>query len=203
MKIAAIVLAAGSSDRMSPGNKLLLPVQGKPIIIKSLDNVIQAGYAPVVVVLGCEMESVREVLVGRRVDVAANPDWEKGLSSSIKVGIRSLPENLAGALLMLADMPLVQVATLINLKKRFLAGDGTKIVFPTYGKRQGNPVLFPARLFPELLELEGERGAKSLLRKYAADAVPVPVQSDEVLMDCDTPEDYRRILSRIEQQPLQ
>jgi molybdenum cofactor cytidylyltransferase len=149
------------------------------------------------------MDSVREVLAGRHVDVAENPDWAMGLSGSIKTGINSLPEGLDGALLALADMPLVQIATLKSLKDEFLANDGQKIIFPTHDAHQGNPVLFPARFFPRLLRLEGDRGAKDLLRTYAAEAVPVPVLSDEVLMDCDTSEDYRLILSRVEQQSLQ
>jgi molybdenum cofactor cytidylyltransferase len=140
------------------------------------------------------MDSVREVLAGRHVDVAENPDWAMGLSGSIKTGINSLPEGLDGALWALADMPLVH---------EFLANDGQKIIFPTHDAHQGNPVLFPARFFPRLLRLEGDRGAKDLLRTYAAEAVPVPVLSDEVLMDCDTSEDYRLILSRVEQQSLQ
>ena len=168
------------------------------MIIRTLSNVIQARYAPIVAVLGCEMESITKVLAGRQVEIAENPEWELGLGSSIKTGIRSLPEDAAGALLMLADMPLVQATTLQCLKERFLAVDGKKIIFPIYGTRQGNPVLFPAWVFPDLLQLERGQGAKPLLRKYANQTVPVSIQSEEILLDCDTSEDYRRILALME-----
>ncbi len=86
-----------------------------------------------------------------------------------------------------------------DLIPSFIAAGGERIVYPTCEGRQGNPVLFPARFFDDLLNLQGDRGAKELLKKHAADTVAVPVESREVLQDCDSEEDYARILSLLEE----
>ena len=93
----------------------------------------------------------------------------------------------------------MKASTLQALKTAFSAGEGKRIVYPTCEGRQGNPVLFPTRFFDDLLNLQGDRGAKALLKKHAADTVAVPVESREVLLDCDTEADYTRALSLLEE----
>ena len=100
---------------------------------------------------------------------------------------------------MLGDMPLLQVATLQALKDCFEAQGCEKIVYPTYQGRQGNPVFFPRSLFPELRALQGDMGARKLLRHMDTDdAIPVAVETSEVLEDCDTDDDYTHILALLE-----
>ncbi|MBA7485115.1 Bifunctional protein GlmU [subsurface metagenome] len=182
-----------------PGNKLLLPIGGRPMIAGVVDAATEASFSPVVVVAGFDEPAIHEALEGRKVHLVTNPGWELGLASSLRAGIAALPDTVDGALIMLGDMPLVKAATIQALKTAFSAGGGERIVYPTCEGRQGNPVLFPTRFFDDLLNLQGDRGAKELLKKYAADTVAVPVECREVLLDCDTEADYTRALSLLEE----
>ncbi len=182
-----------------PGNKLLLPIRGSPMIAGVFDTVAGAGFSPVVVVAGYDEPAIRKALEGQKVHFVSNPGWELGLAGTLRAGISALPDAVDGALIMLGDMPLVKASTLQALKTSFIAGGGERIVYPTCEGQQGNPVLFPARFFDDLLNLQGDRGAKELLKKHAADTVAVPVKSREVLQDCDSEEDYARILSLLEE----
>lgn len=182
-----------------PGNKLLLPIEGRPMIAHIFETVAGAGFSPVVVVAGFDEPAIRKALKGRKVYFVSNPGWELGLASSLRAGISALPGAVDGALIMLGDMPLVKASTLQALKISFTAGGCRQIIYPTCEGQQGNPVLFPARFFDDLLNLQGDRGAKELLKKHAADTVAVPVKSREVLLDCDSEEDYARILSLLEE----
>lgn len=199
MNVSAIILAAGGSSRMDNGNKLLMTIDGKPMIASVVDTIAAGGFRPVVVVSGYDETAVRQALAGRPVQFVSNAHWEQGLSSSLRIGIGALPKGIKGAAIMLGDMPLLQVATLQALKDRFEAQGGEKIVYPTHKGQQGNPVFFPRRLFPELLALQGDMGARKLLRHMDTDdAIPVPVATSEVLEDCDTDDDYTHILARLE-----
>ncbi|MQY62963.1 MAG: NTP transferase domain-containing protein [Calditrichaeota bacterium] len=199
MVVAAVILAAGESTRLAAGNKLTLPVGGKPMIAGVVDTVIEAGFSPVIVVAGFDEPAIRKALEDRKVHFVSNPGWELGLAGSLRTGIAALPGAVDGALIMLGDMPLVKASTIQALKTSFIAAGGERIVYPTCEGRQGNPVLFPARFFDDLLNLQGDRGAKELLKKHAADTVAVPVESREVLQDCDSEEDYARTLSLLEE----
>ena len=164
-----------------------------------VDAATEASCSPVIVVAGYDEPAIRKALEGRKVHVISNPDWELGLAGSLRAGIAALPDAVDGVLIMLGDMPLVKASTLQALKTSFIAGEGERIVYPTCEGRQGNPVLFPARFFDDILNLQGDRGAKELLKKHAAHTVAVPVKSREVLLDCDTEEDYARTLSLLEE----
>jgi molybdenum cofactor cytidylyltransferase len=164
-----------------------------------VDTVIEAGFSPVIVVAGFDEPAIRKALEDRKVHFVSNPGWELGLAGSLRTGIAALPGAVDGALIMLGDMPLVKASTIQALKTSFIAAGGERIVYPTCEGRQGNPVLFPARFFDDLLNLQGDRGAKELLKKHAADTVAVPVESREVLQDCDSEEDYARALSLLEE----
>ncbi|MFC1583287.1 NTP transferase domain-containing protein [Candidatus Neomarinimicrobiota bacterium] len=198
MNIAAVILAAGASDRMLGKHKLLLPVAGRPMITAVVENTVATSFSPIVVVTGFGEEELTPVLQGYDVTVVSNPDWMKGMSGSIRVGIEAFPDDINGAFIILGDMPLLQSATLETLKDRFLRNQGHKIVYPTYQGQQGHPVLFPARFFPALLELTGDQGAKSLLTTFSSEVIDVAVDSREILIDCDTREDYSQILSSID-----
>ncbi len=189
-RVAAVVLAAGGSTRMQAGHKLLLPLQGRPMIAVVVDHVLAAGYSPVVVVTGFHGSAIMEALDGRPVQVVANRRWRRGMASSLKCGLRALPAETAGALFVLADMPLVSDQTLVDLREQFTRQGGEAIVYPAYRGQQGNPVLFPRRFFKEILALKGDRGAQGVLRRHAAESMALPVKSRAVLVDCDTDQDY-------------
>lgn len=95
-------------------------------------------------------------------------------------------------------MPFLTASTLDMLREGFRRNSGKRIIYPSYDGRQANPVLFPKQYFGEIIAAEGEKGCKSVLKRHAAEAVAVPVDSDEVVLDCDTKEDYLRITKLLE-----
>ncbi len=185
-RVGALVLAAGRSRRMGD-NKLVAPLGGKPMVAHAVDALAASRAAPIVVVTGHEAERVRAALAGRPVAFAHNPDHERGLSTSLRAGLASLGDGVDGALVCLGDMPLVSAAHLEALLDAFEA-EGGAICVPAFERKRGNPVLWPARHFAEMMALEGDAGARSLLDAHAADVRYVAVADPGVNVDVDTPE---------------
>ena len=186
-RVGAVVLAAGRSRRMGSTNKLLHPVAGVPMVAAVTDAVLASGVNPVVVVTGHEATFVREALAGRAVAIAHNADYEKGLSSSLRVGLEALGDSVDGALICLGDMPWVTPADLAALRRSFDPRGDRPICVPVYDRKRGNPVLWPAGRFAELSSLEGDVGGRDLLDRYADEITQVPVRGDGVTRDVDTP----------------
>lgn len=191
-RIAGLILAAGRSSRMGTTNKLVAKVGGVPMVRRVASVLAEAGLDPIVVVLGYDAEGVRAALQGSPVRCVLNPDFASGIASSIRVGISALRErpdiDLGGALIALADMPWVTVATVRRLVTAFAPDAGRGICAPVAGQRRGNPVLWGARYFRELEALEGDVGARRLLQVYEDDLCEVRVSGSDVLRDIDTPD---------------
>ena len=187
--IAAIVLAAGRSRRMAPHNKLLLPGQnGKPMIARVVDNVLSSAARPVLVVTGHQAEEVERALAGRPVRFVHAPDYAQGLSASLKAGIAAVPAECAGAIVCLGDMPLITGRMIDRLLAAYDSEEGRTIVLPNFHGKQGNPMLWDRRYFPEILEITGDTGARFLLAKHMEAVAEVEMSDDAVLRDIDTPE---------------
>ena len=196
MKISAIILAAGASTRMGGKNKLLLPYNNEPIISHVCRTVLNTRLNPVIVVTGFENIQVEKELPKEIARIVYNDDWEKGMASSISAGISALSEDIQGSMIVLGDMPLITKKTLDLLIGEFNHHQGGKIVYPLYGNLQANPVIFPRKYFREILTADGNRGCKKVLKKYSGNGIGVPVESDEVVLDCDTQDDYFLIKSK-------
>ena len=192
--VGAIILAAGQSRRMGPRNKLLIEVDGRPILAHVARAVREAGLPPPVVVTGCEADQVRAALKGEPVRFVHNPDFAQGLSTSIHAGISNTPEAWAGSFICLGDMPEVTPATLRTLASHFDPAAGRTICVPVHGGRRGNPVLWGRKHFPRLLALSGDVGAKHLLAELQDEVTEVDAASPGVLADVDTPEDAEALL---------
>jgi molybdenum cofactor cytidylyltransferase len=191
MKIGAIVLAAGRSMRMGEVNKLLVEVRGKSMLQHAVDAALSHSLSPVVVT-GHEAETVQNDLSGRDVKFVHNADYAQGMSTSLICGIRALPRGLDAVLIMLADMPGVGAAHVEKLLEA--AKNGGSIWVPTYGGRRGNPILWSARYFPEMLKIQGDKGARELLHRYTDEVIEVPMPDDAVHADIDTPQALEQIL---------
>ena len=184
-RIAAVVLAAGRSTRMGAINKLIADIGGAPMVRRVVEAALASQARPVLVVTGHMAAEVTAALAGLDATCVANPDYATGLASSLKAGIAALPPSCDGALILLGDMPRIVPDHLDALTAAFAADT---IVVPVHAGRQGNPVLWPARLFPELLGLDGDAGAKRLIAAYAARVREVDLGSDAIFADVDTPE---------------
>jgi molybdenum cofactor cytidylyltransferase len=189
-RIAAIVLAAGRSTRMGAANKLLADIRGKPMVRRVAEAALASRARPVLVVTGHQAAEVRAALAGLDLELVANPDFAQGLSTSLRAGIAAVPAACDGALVLLGDMPRVEASHLTRLIDAFAPG---AIVVPVHEGRQGNPVLWPRRYFPELLQLEGDAGAKRLIAEHQRDVRKVDLQTSGTFDDIDTPDELARM----------
>jgi molybdenum cofactor cytidylyltransferase len=186
-RVAAIVLAAGRSTRMGPENKLLAEVGGTAMVRRVVEAALASRAGPVLVVTGHRASDLRSTLAGLDVAIINNPDYAAGLSSSLKAGIRAVPVDSAGALVLLGDMPLIRGAHLDRLIGAF-ASEAPVIVVPTHAGKRGNPVLWPRAYFVEMLQLEGDAGARRLLAAHADHVHEVDLGTEAIFADVDTPE---------------
>ena len=194
MKVSATILAAGQSSRMENGNKLLLPINGIPMISHVCNTVLKAALDPVVVVTGCDNELVTQAIPTAINEIIYNSHWQSGMASSIYSGISALPKNIDGNMIVLGDMPMLSKNTLDLLIDEFIVQHGDHIIYPVYEERQANPVIFPKKYFQEILTSTGDRGCKKILKQYSDDVVGVSIGLPEVVFDCDNEDDYFRLL---------
>ncbi len=193
--VAGVVLAAGLGTRMGPRDKLLLEVDGGPLVVASVDAAIGAGLRPVIVVVGHRSEQVRDALGGRLVTVVENPAYRDGLSTSIRAGVGALPAGFDAVVFLLADMPRVRATHIDRLISAFAKAGRRSICVPTHAGRRGNPVLWGAGYLPDLLALAGDVGGHPLLARHADRVHEVEMPDDAVLIDIDQPGDLAALLA--------
>jgi len=186
-RIGAIVLAAGLSSRMG-ANKLLATVAGKPLVRHAVEAALASAATPVVVVTGNSAEEVHRAVIPLSPLFVENPDFSKGLSTSLREGLRALPIDCDGVLILLGDMPDVSPTLLDKLIAAFDPDEDRAICVATRHGKRGNPVLWSRRFFPEMLAIEGDVGARHLIGQYADLVVEVEAADDGPLTDIDTPE---------------
>jgi molybdenum cofactor cytidylyltransferase len=192
--IAAVVLAAGRSRRMGQA-KLLMPVAGRAIVRYAVEGVLAGGVDSVWVVTGPDGGPIEAALAGLDVQIVVNPAPEEGQAGSVRAGIAALPAPVDTALIALGDQPALEPSIIPAL----LAARRTStrpIVAPRYRDGQGNPVVFKREIFPELLRLTGDQGARPVIQKEPARVewveldLPMPP-------DVDTPADYEKIRAKL------
>jgi CTP:molybdopterin cytidylyltransferase MocA len=187
--IAAVVLAAGASSRMGRP-KMVLPFEGGTLLSSAVRAILVPRVERVVVVLGPEAEEVRRgagLPADPRVEVVVNPGWAEGLSSSLRVGVGAC-RGAAAAAVTLGDEPRLS-ATTVNLVLSAWR-PGCPLVVPRSGERWGHPVVLGRELWPEVLGLRGDVGAREVIRAHAGEAVFVEAPLAD---DVDTEADYRAL----------
>jgi molybdenum cofactor cytidylyltransferase len=187
LRVDAVVLAAGRSSRMGGPNKLMALFDGRPLVRRSSATALASRAGEVVVVTGHQEERVSAALSGLSVRCVHNQDFASGLAGSLKTGVRSLAPEADGALIMLGDMPGVTSADLDSLISAFVKSAGTAIVRATYKGKRGNPVILPRALFPEVMKLEGDTGARHIVESEGNAVVDVEIGAG-ASVDVDTPE---------------
>lgn len=186
---AIILLAAGNSSRMGEP-KQLLEIGGKSLVYRAAETAIRTGWKPVIVVTGAYPAEIEKVLAGLELDLVNNPDWRSGMAGSIKTGLNralQIDPALEAAVLMVCDQPHVTPDLLqqLLLTRRV---SSEPVVASAYGEALGTPALFDRAVFPQLLALEGEAGAKKLIRALGSRIAQVDFPQGEI--DIDTPADY-------------
>lgn len=191
---AIIILAAGSSSRMGKA-KQLLQINGKTLLEHTIDEARNLFANSVYVVTGAnENIIIKELNNYLNVQVCHNPDWQEGMASSIKSGLRAvLTANPAtkGCLISVCDQPFLSTAIFEGLLSKH-KDNPSAIIASAYKNTVGVPVLFDQQHFPLLMELTGQEGAKKLLNDRHQDVIHVPFPKGDI--DLDTPEDYDKLL---------
>ena len=188
-QIAGIILAAGSSSRFgSP--KQLLPWRGTTVLNSVVHVAIETGLAPVIVALGANAEQIEPLLPGNCL-VVNNEAWSAGQSSSLKVGLEQLPENIDGVLILLGDQPQINPIFCDCIVQRGL--ETGKITIPYVNDRRANPVYFPRKTFEKLRQVVGDKGGRAIFSEFQVELLPW--LDDCMAMDIDNPEDYEKLKS--------
>ena len=189
-RIAGVVLAAGLSSRMG-ANKLLLQLDGRSVVRRAVETALASGLEPVLVVTGHERERVEAELRELRCRPVFNPDFAGGLYTSLRRGIAAVPEDALGALVCLADMPLVEAPMLERLIDAFQRAR-PPLVISTYEGVLAPPMLYGRGLFAELRALDGEGCGKRVVKRHRAEAVEL-AWAAAALSDLDVPDDLERV----------
>lgn len=192
-RIAALILAAGRSTRYGGSNKLLAELDDIAIVRRVAQAVLASRARPVVVVTGHQQERVAEALKGLDVRLVHNPNYAKGLSTSLKTGIGALPAQVDGAVVCLGDMPRIEANHIDRLIAAFAPKEGRLIALPLHNGKRGNPVLFGSALFAEMMEAEGDTGARHIIGSHADEVAEVDLGTDAIFADVDTPEALERL----------
>ncbi len=187
-KIAGLLLAAGSSRRMGKENKLLTDVDGTAMVTRVAKQITASQAEGLMVVTGHEKDQVELALKNYATGFVHNPDFADGLSTSLKTGLRALPDNIDGAIVCLGDMPLVKAEHIDQLIRAFDPVEGRSICVPVHGRKRGNPVVWSKRFITEILSVTGDIGARHLLEEHADQVIEVAIEQDGVLFDIDTPD---------------
>jgi molybdenum cofactor cytidylyltransferase len=192
---AGIILAAGESKRFG-APKQLLQLGGRYLIEWVLQAALESNLDRVVLVLGCEHERIRSGLRARtghpKCEVLVNPAHRNGMSTSLKAGVARIQNGFPSAMFLLGDQPLVDAA-LINLMLTRFNESQHPICVPTHGGTRGNPTLFASALYPAILNLAGDRGARDLIAAHADQVLAVEIPDPAVFLDIDRREDVEPI----------
>jgi molybdenum cofactor cytidylyltransferase len=191
--LAIILLAAGSSSRMGQ-SKQLLAIDGQPLLLRSAEAALGAGADKTIAVLGSGEGAHRKVIHHLPLEIIYNPDWEKGMGTSIRLGLSSavkLVGGLEAVMIVVCDQPFVTSLHLKKLIEQYRA-TGNSIVASAYSKTMGVPALFHRSLFPKLFSLEDGEGAKTILMDHTDSVLSVDFPKGAI--DLDTPEDYSEFL---------
>ena len=183
MHLAAIVLAAGRSQRFGVDNKLLARLADAPVIVHSIVALTGSSFRDIIVVTGEDHDGIADALRKYPVRLVRCDPGRCGIGYSIAAGVNALTDQTIGAAILLADMPLIRTSTLNALADAFIEANASRIVYAA--ERDGtqrNPVIWPRSYFPALRSLTEDRGAKALIR----DAVAVAVRDRLEFLDVDT-----------------
>ena len=185
-RVAALVLAAGSGSRMGGGNKLLQPVGGVPMLRRAANAALALRCTSVVVVTGFAADETQACLAGLDVKLTHNPQHLTGMASSLRCGLAALAADVDAVVVLLADMPCIHGGHIDRLIDAF-DPQQPKIVVPMKDGRRGNPIVWPRAFFVEMQAVEGDVGARDLLRRHADRIEAVTFDDDAIFADVDTP----------------
>jgi molybdenum cofactor cytidylyltransferase len=181
--------------------KPLLPLGNKTVIEQVVVTFLRAGVRDIRVVLGYRARDVIAVLKNQAVSWIINDDYQSEMLGSVKVGANCLEPDSEAFFILPVDIPLVRFQTLQSLMDIY--GKNTpQIVYPTFAGERGHPPLIPRRYTDELNLWFGQGGLKGFLDRYNHQSLNVPVADEGILMDMDTPDQYRQLVARYDNRQI-
>lgn len=191
-KIAGLLMAAGGSRRLDSPKQLLK--WGNDYLINHIISIASSSNIDqLYVVLGSRQEEIQNIIADNNAVIVRNPDWKSGLSSSIKKGITAVPDDIQGAFILLVDQPFLSPDLLDQMIDRFSQTEA-QVIAPRVHQQQCNPVLFKREVFSELLKVNGDKGAKSMLSQFSIEWVDWP--DANLMLDIDSADDYKFALQK-------
>ena len=197
--VPAIILAGGASSRMGRPKALLPTPDGQLFVTRIVHTLAEAGVRDIVVVTGFEHDAIVAAVepagLSARPRVVRNPDPSRGQLSSLWAGLdAAVADDTPAVLVTLVDVPMISAATVAAVLQRWRDGRAP-IVRPLFHGRRGHPVVFDRSVFGELRAAPLDQGARVVVHAHVHDAVDVPVDDPGCIVDVDTAEEYRRLLS--------
>ena len=194
--VSAILLAAGESRRMGTINKLTLPVDGTPLLQRTVRMLLDASLEELVVVLGHEAEVVAPLLSDLPVETVINAHYREGQMGSVHCGMKALRQPCAGVMVCLTDRPLLETADIDSLPNAFVNECPRSVLVPVFQGRRGNPIVLAHKHRETILTGDRNLGCKRLIEKNPELVWPFEMPNDHCVFDLDTPQDYTRLLER-------
>ena len=191
--LSLIVLAAGKSSRMHGRNKLLIKVEGRPLIRGVVEAGLKSKADEVIVILGWEAEKIKKALEDLPCRFVVNKDYEKGQSSSVKAGLKEVGETTQAILILPGDVAKIDASS-INLVIDEYARRKGSIIVAAHKSKPGHPILLDRQLFNEVEQIDEQSfGLKSVVKKHEGTVRFVEAGSSNVLRDIDTPKDLKEL----------
>ena len=189
-RVSAIILAAGASSRMRGRDKLLCTVNGMPLLRLAAKAASQSGAFEVIAAVRPAQAARVAALDGLGIRLVEVPSAHRGMAESLKAGVAAASEAAEGAIILLPDMPAITSEHINLLISAFRPGRVVQAVGESGSP--GNPVVLPRCLFPSVMELSGDVGAKRVIRSQREDPIAVVLPGNASSLDLDTPEDWQR-----------
>jgi molybdenum cofactor cytidylyltransferase len=193
--IWAIILAAGESKRMKVP-KMLLPFDGKTMIEKVISNVTESDVLNTLVVLGSYKDEILATITDLPVKHCFNEHYKDGMLSSVKCGLKNLPEKYDAVLVFPGDQPLIEPGVINKIIGAYRQ-TGKGIIIPVYRKKRGHPILISRKYRDDVSSLPDYEGLRSLALRYHNDVFEVNTRSRGILKDFNTKEDYLNEINQI------
>jgi len=190
-QVTGVLLAAGGSERMGRP-KQLLSWKGTSLVRYIVTKILNSGVDHIIVVVGAFEDKVRQELSDLPVEIVFNPDWESGQSTSVQAGLSAIQNNSGSVIFFLVDQPYLSETLIRSMIERHVESLAP-IVAPLVSGQRGNPVLFDRVTFGDFQSLQGDAGGRQLFSRYQVSWLEW--HDEKVLLDIDTDEDYRRLLS--------
>ena len=196
--ISAILLAAGESSRMKGENKLSKKIDGIPIIKYAVKNILGSSIDELIIVLGHEKSIIENIIdKNKKIKFIYNENYKSGMSSSIKKGLNNINKKSEAFFICLVDMPNFNqniynklIKSRYNYNKKFSSEQKKEIVVPTFEEKNGNPILFSKFMTKQILNINGDVGAKEILELNKNKILYVPIRNSGITLDFDTEEDF-------------